>query len=1041
MNPLLPKHLTTLSQARVHVFQLFHFSASPNYQSSSQPSSSSSISRNVRVSVWWDFENCTLPRGINVCKIAPAIMEAVRANRIKGPLHITGFGNVLQFSKDNQEALAYTGIYLTHIPNGGKNSADRSLLVDLMHWVSQNPPPAHLFLISGDKDFAGLLHRLRMNNYNILLATSGKASDLLCSAATIAWQWPSLIKGEDLTGKHLNHPPDGPFGSWYGNYKMPLENPFSAVEQSTSSPAVEIYKPTLESKPGVIPKSIVKKVRYILNSHPKGISIFDLRAELAKCDMHLDKSFYGHKTFSRFLLSIPNIQLQSLGNGNFCVRLIHQRSSEPAKSIVLPSTTSAMKDKGKGYGATPKSDGEVKNMVRDADETLSIASLHERSIVDGSKSFQQVPSLDKSSVEYVDGKPSFSPSTERRMGELLKEFQISSLDSEKIVGVADAQLSEIKPPLKDNEISKTKKSLYKSSKQSLDNDFVRSKDVTHKNPEKYTIPENRANGSSYTTVENNCIMNDKSENFKTGGKYEKPTRKDADKICRSSYFLPVNDSVADKSSNNNAETYRKCSTFFSWIRSWWPFSKSHPRSDGLTSYQDKMDSHSEELKLSEPDKTVSCSEELKFSEPDHTVNHSEEHKLSEHDKIVNHYKESKLFQLHKTVNHSEELKLFNLDQTVGHSEEAMLSELDQNDSHSGKPELFSSESFWSDMESFVFSTKGSLLFSQSRSREDMAHKLQKGGPLFLRSLTEEDILKLNQSNPHTGVSEPATETKCTEKSVNDILAYCQKLVKEVLRERPEGYNIRSFQNLFVNRHGYHLDIQKLGYKKLTSLLQIMPGAKLESPFIFPSDPDVLASDGEASILNTAVINASHAVCNSDSEMTNSATEDDNIDSPWEELGPIIHNSNHSDLESKLSPKVKDLDIPRHPDYEPIVLDDDSSESEGDIPCLTDPEEHAMLKCNEKDSSLLHFVDLYQSKEAEKLKCVDHWGNYVADLLDKSTEFTQSTVSKIPSGSCKEKHRSQKSYSFVADPVVPNKDKLIDLILDACKKTEESNMQN
>ena len=68
--------------------------------------------------MWWDFENCNLPAGVNVSKIAPAITEAVRTNGIKGPVQITAFGDVLQLSRANQEALAYTGIHLTHVPNG-----------------------------------------------------------------------------------------------------------------------------------------------------------------------------------------------------------------------------------------------------------------------------------------------------------------------------------------------------------------------------------------------------------------------------------------------------------------------------------------------------------------------------------------------------------------------------------------------------------------------------------------------------------------------------------------------------------------------------------------------------------------------------------------------------------------------------------------------------------------------------------------------------------------------------------------------------------
>ncbi|PKI58598.1 hypothetical protein CRG98_020987 [Punica granatum] len=75
-------------------------------------------SRDVRVSVWWDFENCHVPAGVNVFRVAPTIVAAVRANGMKGPVQITAFGDVLQLSRANQEALSATGINLTHIPNG-----------------------------------------------------------------------------------------------------------------------------------------------------------------------------------------------------------------------------------------------------------------------------------------------------------------------------------------------------------------------------------------------------------------------------------------------------------------------------------------------------------------------------------------------------------------------------------------------------------------------------------------------------------------------------------------------------------------------------------------------------------------------------------------------------------------------------------------------------------------------------------------------------------------------------------------------------------
>lgn len=75
-------------------------------------------SRGVKVSVWWDFENCHLPSGANVYKVAQSITSAVRINGIKGPITITAFGDVLQLSRTNQEALSSTGINLTHVPQG-----------------------------------------------------------------------------------------------------------------------------------------------------------------------------------------------------------------------------------------------------------------------------------------------------------------------------------------------------------------------------------------------------------------------------------------------------------------------------------------------------------------------------------------------------------------------------------------------------------------------------------------------------------------------------------------------------------------------------------------------------------------------------------------------------------------------------------------------------------------------------------------------------------------------------------------------------------
>lgn len=239
---------------------------------------------------------------------------------------------------------------------GGKNSADRSLLVDLMYWISQNPPPAHLFLISGDRDFASTLHRLRMNNYNILLASTDNAPAVLCSAASIMWQWNSLVKGENLNGKHFNQPPDGPYASWYGHYRVTLEDPFAVSNKTSCEQSEEVSDSISEIKPRPIPKVVMSVIHNILNSYPKGLPITELRAELRKSNIAVDKDWYGHKKFSVFLMAMPNLlRMQSQKDGQHIIRGISPKSREtcvPTKDSI--PVVASKEDGGQNTSVSPK---------------------------------------------------------------------------------------------------------------------------------------------------------------------------------------------------------------------------------------------------------------------------------------------------------------------------------------------------------------------------------------------------------------------------------------------------------------------------------------------------------------------------------------------------------------------------------------------------------------------------------------------------------------------------------------------------------------
>jgi hypothetical protein len=81
------------------------------------------------------------------------------------------------------------------VGTGVKDASDKKILVDMLLWAIDNPAPANLLLISGDRDFSNALHQLRMRRYNILLAQPPRASVPLVAAARDVWLWTVLASG------------------------------------------------------------------------------------------------------------------------------------------------------------------------------------------------------------------------------------------------------------------------------------------------------------------------------------------------------------------------------------------------------------------------------------------------------------------------------------------------------------------------------------------------------------------------------------------------------------------------------------------------------------------------------------------------------------------------------------------------------------------------------------------------------------------------------------------------------------------------------
>ncbi|WCJ26849.1 hypothetical protein M5689_008636 [Euphorbia peplus] len=149
----------------------------------------------AKTSIWWDIENCQVPRDCDPHAIAQNISSALVKMGYCGPISISAYGDTNRIHSTVQQALSSTGIALNHVPAGVKDASDKKILVDMLFWAVDNPAPCNYLLISGDRDFSNALHQLRMRRYNILLAQPQRASAPLIAAARSVWLWTSLLAG------------------------------------------------------------------------------------------------------------------------------------------------------------------------------------------------------------------------------------------------------------------------------------------------------------------------------------------------------------------------------------------------------------------------------------------------------------------------------------------------------------------------------------------------------------------------------------------------------------------------------------------------------------------------------------------------------------------------------------------------------------------------------------------------------------------------------------------------------------------------------
>jgi len=72
----------------------------------------------AKTSVWWDIENCAVPRVCDPHAIAQNISSALVQMNYRGPVSISAYGDTHGIHSTAQQALSSTGIVLNHVPAG-----------------------------------------------------------------------------------------------------------------------------------------------------------------------------------------------------------------------------------------------------------------------------------------------------------------------------------------------------------------------------------------------------------------------------------------------------------------------------------------------------------------------------------------------------------------------------------------------------------------------------------------------------------------------------------------------------------------------------------------------------------------------------------------------------------------------------------------------------------------------------------------------------------------------------------------------------------
>lgn len=263
----------------------------------------------VPVTIYWDIENCSVPNNMRAYEVVVAIRNY--GSSIGVVRNISCFANLMNLSTNFRNDLQLSGVLLVDVPSGKPQASDMAFLVEFLKLACDCPPPHHIILISGDRDFSTVLHVLSMRGYQVTLIHSSNALPVLKSAANVAIEWRKFLSDFSSSTSKLPdvvdnavHPPEN-----NGNNQHATQDSAKKKKKKATKPETPPQPSPAKPKSTAPPKKVTPDTTKSIFESGKFMELMKKVMKTCKRDYFLPTESAVQGTLRRLLVTTLHAEL------------------------------------------------------------------------------------------------------------------------------------------------------------------------------------------------------------------------------------------------------------------------------------------------------------------------------------------------------------------------------------------------------------------------------------------------------------------------------------------------------------------------------------------------------------------------------------------------------------------------------------------------------------------------------------------------------------------------------------------------------------